>query len=77
MKAIGFVGTGTITEAMVEGLLAEPAHSSNIHVSPLNAQIAARLAAKFDTLIVAADNQAVVDQSDIVIPAIRPQIAGE
>lgn len=77
MKAIGFVGTGTIAEAMVESRLAEPAHSFNIHVSPRNAEFAARLAAKFDTLIAAADNQAVVDQSDIVIPAIRPQIAGE
>ncbi|NTJ62207.1 NAD(P)-binding domain-containing protein [Agrobacterium rhizogenes] len=75
MKAIGFVGTGAITEAMVEGLLVEPAHSSNIHVSPRNAEIAARLAAKFDTVTVAADNQAAVDQSDIVILAIRPQIA--
>ncbi|MGY5802208.1 pyrroline-5-carboxylate reductase [Rhizobium sp. LEGMi12c] len=75
MKVIGFVGTGAITEAMVEGLLAEPAHSFNIHVSPRNAEIAARLSTKFDKVTVAADNQAVVDQSDIVVLAIRPQIA--
>ncbi|MGY5810788.1 pyrroline-5-carboxylate reductase [Rhizobium sp. LEGMi198b] len=75
MKAIGFVGTGAITEAMVQGLLAEPAHVSKIHVSPRNAEIAANLAAKFDSVTVAADNQTVVDHSDIVVLAIRPQIA--
>ncbi|MFS8054849.1 pyrroline-5-carboxylate reductase [Rhizobium sp. BR 317] len=75
MKAIGFVGTGAITEAMVQGLLAEPAYVSEIHVSPRNAEIAARLADKFQNVTVAADNQAVVDQSDVVVLAIRPQIA--
>ncbi|MEF0942721.1 pyrroline-5-carboxylate reductase [Rhizobium sp. BR 362] len=75
MKAIGFVGTGAITEAMVEGLLAEPAYVSEIHVSPRNAETAAGLAAKFDGVTVAADNQTVVDHSDVVLLAIRPQIA--
>ncbi|WP_414091574.1 pyrroline-5-carboxylate reductase [Rhizobium sp. BR 314] len=77
MKTIGFVGTGAIAEAMVHGLLAEPAHVSKVYVSPRNADIAARLAAKFDDVTVAADNQTVVDRSDIVVLAIRPQIAEE
>src|ERR1044072_9304930 len=75
MKSIGFVGTGAITEAMVRGLLAQPAYASEIHVSPRNAEIAARLAAEFDGVTVAADNQMVVDHSNIVVLAIRPQIA--
>lgn len=75
MKSIGFVGTGAITEAMVRGLLAQPAYASEIHVSPRNAEIAARLAAEFDGVTVAGDNQMVVDHSNIVVLAIRPQIA--
>ncbi|MBB4570808.1 pyrroline-5-carboxylate reductase [Rhizobium leucaenae] len=75
MKAIGFVGTGAITEAMVHGLLAKPAYVSEIHLSPRNAETAARLAAKFDSVAVASENQTVVDHSDIVVLAIRPQIA--
>jgi len=74
-KNIGFVGTGAITEAMVRGLLAEPAYASAIHLSPRNADIAARLAAEFDAVQVAPDNQAVVDRSDMVFLAIRPQVA--
>jgi pyrroline-5-carboxylate reductase len=74
-KTIGFVGTGTITEAMVRGLLAEPAYVSTIHVSPRNAEIATRLAADFRSIVIVPDNQAVIDSSDMVCLAIRPQIA--
>lgn len=75
--SIGFVGTGAITEAMVRGLLTEPAYVNEIHVSPRSADVAARLAAEFAAVRVAADNQEVVERSDIVCLAIRPQIAKE
>lgn len=77
IKSIGFVGTGAITEAMVRGLLTEPAYINEINVSPRSADIAARLATAFDAVRVAADNQEVVERSDIVCLAIRPQIAKE
>jgi len=74
---IGFIGTGAITEAMVRGLLSEPAYINEIHVSPRSADVAARLAADFEAVRVATDNQEVVERSDIVCLAIRPQIAKE
>ncbi|OHV18771.1 pyrroline-5-carboxylate reductase [Rhizobium sp. RMa-01] len=77
INSIGFVGTGAITEAMVRGLLAEPAYASEIHVSPRSAHIAATLAAEFASVRIAGDNQTVVDRSDMVFLAIRPQIAEE
>ena len=77
LRSIGFIGTGAITDAMVRGLLAEPAYVSEIYVSPRNADVAAGLAAEFDAVFVAADNQEVVDRSDVVVLAIRPQIAEE
>ncbi|SIR14399.1 pyrroline-5-carboxylate reductase [Rhizobium sp. RU20A] len=76
-STIGFIGTGAITEAMVRGLLAEPAATARIVVSARNAQTAARLAADFPAVEIAADNQAIVDAADLVILAIRPQIAEE
>lgn len=76
-ESIGFVGTGAITEALVRGLLAAPAFSSRIVLSPRSADIAARLAAEFAEVSIAADNQQVVDRSDTVFLAIRPQVAQE
>ena len=74
-KSIGFVGTGAITEAMVRGLLSEPASPTEVHLSPRNAEIAARLFSEFAAVSVAPDNQTVVDRSDLVVLAIRPQVA--
>ncbi|EJZ18983.1 pyrroline-5-carboxylate reductase (plasmid) [Rhizobium sp. Pop5] len=77
IDSIGFVGTGAITEAMVRGLLAEPAYASEIHVSPRSAHIAETLADEFAAVRVSEDNQDVVDRSDMVFLAIRPQVAEE
>ncbi|PDT11129.1 pyrroline-5-carboxylate reductase [Rhizobium sp. M1] len=77
INSIGFVGTGAITEAMVRGLLSAPAYASEIHVSPRSAHIAATLAQEFTAVRIAGDNQTVVDRSDMVFLAIRPQIAEE
>ncbi|WP_296617231.1 pyrroline-5-carboxylate reductase [Sphingomonas sp.] len=72
---LGFVGTGTIAAAMIEGLALSG--SEAIVVSPRNADIAAGLAARFPNVTIAADNQAVVDASDMVVLSVRPQIADE
>lgn len=76
-QKIGFIGTGAITDAMVRGLLAEPAAVRHVMVSMRSADISARLAADFPAVIVAGDNQSIVDDCDTVMLAIRPQIAEE
>lgn len=76
-RKIGFIGTGTITDAMVRGLLAAPAAVPQIMVSSRNAATAARLAADFPAVLVSGDNQTIVDGCDTVVLAIRPQIAEE
>lgn len=68
----GFIGTGTITSAIVEGLAASGTES--ISVSPRSAHIAAHLAARFTHVKIGASNQQVVDNSETVIIAVRPQI---
>jgi pyrroline-5-carboxylate reductase len=72
---LGFVGTGAITEAIVMGALGSELDIKAISVSPRNAAIAAKLAAASPLVHVAADNQAVVDASDMLFLAIRPQVA--
>jgi len=74
---LGFVGAGAITAAIVKGLNAPEGGTDTILVSPRNADVAAALAAKFSNVTVAADNQAVLDGSDVVIIAVRPQVADE
>jgi pyrroline-5-carboxylate reductase len=73
---LGFVGTGTIAAAMIEGLCATSG-APQIIVSPRNADIAADLVARFANVRIAASNQAVLDESDMVLLAVRPQIAAE
>lgn len=73
---LGFVGTGAITSAIVTGLNTAGG-GDTILVSPRNAETAAALAAKFPNVTIAASNQAVLDGSDVVMLAIRPQVATE
>lgn len=73
---LGFVGTGTITAAIVDGLAAAGTDASII-VSPRNAETAAALAAHHCNVRVASSNQQVLDESDVVMLAVRPQIVDE
>ncbi|WP_085032579.1 pyrroline-5-carboxylate reductase [Ensifer aridi] len=68
--SLGFIGTGTMAGAMVEGL-----GGGDILVSPRGAALAADLAVRFAGVQVAESNQSVVDGSETVILSIRPQIA--
>jgi pyrroline-5-carboxylate reductase len=74
---IGFVGTGEITQAIVTGISKTDLASTPIQLSPRNAAIASKLAERHANVTVAADNQAVLDNADLVFLAIRPQIAEE
>lgn len=67
---LGFIGTGAISAAMVEGL-----GGRDVLVSPRGAQVAAALAARFPGVRVAESNQAVVDGCGTVVLAVRPQDA--
>src|SRR3979411_3353973 len=71
---LGFVGTGAITRAIVTGLSSASAEQ-RIRLSPRNANIASELASRFPRVSVASSNQDVLDVSDIVVLAVRPQVA--
>ena len=68
---LGFVGTGTIASAVVRGL-AGAGH--RIAVSERSAAHSSALAAEFPDVVVA-DNQSVVDASDIVFLGLLPEAA--
>ena len=72
---IGFIGSGAITEAMVTGLAGADHGPSKIIVSARNEATSARLAANFVSVEVGLSNQAIVDRADVIVLAIRPQVA--
>lgn len=71
---LGFIGTGTITEAIIHGLMRSSLNVESIIVSPRNRDIASRLEKKYLQVHVGADNQAVIDGSDKVFICLRSQI---
>jgi pyrroline-5-carboxylate reductase len=72
---VGFIGVGTIAEALITGMCAAGKHRADFLLSPRNATLAAGLASRYPFVTVATDNQAVIDGSDIVFLAITPQVA--
>lgn len=75
MVRLGFIGTGTIVAAMVRGLKGSALQDWPVVLSPRNAEVGRRLADELSGVAVAASNQAVIDAADIVILAVRPQVA--
>jgi pyrroline-5-carboxylate reductase len=75
IERIGFIGTGTITEAIVTGLAAQPRGLREVWISPRNQETAARLTHKHAFVRVGCDNQEVADRCTLLCLAIRPQIA--
>jgi len=73
---LGFLGTGTISEAVVRGICTAGINAS-IVVSPRNQERAQQLAADFTQVSIAENNQQVVDNSDWVFIALRRQIVAE
>ena len=74
---LGFVGVGAIASAIVTGLAPDGADALRVTLSPRGATTAAALAARFAGVEIAASNQAVLDASDMVLLAVRSQIAAE
>jgi pyrroline-5-carboxylate reductase len=74
---LGFIGTGTITQAVVIGLLRFGVSFERISLSPRNAETAAALAALDSRVQVCGNNQEVLEASDVVCLAVVPQIAAD
>jgi pyrroline-5-carboxylate reductase len=73
MARLGFIGAGTITDAVVQGLHAAGNTKHDIHLSPRSEARSRALAARYERVIREDSNEAVVAKSDIVFLAVRPQ----
>ncbi|KAB2339655.1 NAD(P)-binding domain-containing protein [Actinomadura rudentiformis] len=73
VKRIGIIGVGEIGRAIVVGLCDAGERSPEVFLSPRGARTAAELSSRYEDVQVCADNQEVVDRSEVVIIAVRRQ----
>ncbi|MFH9068716.1 NAD(P)-binding domain-containing protein [Streptomyces alboflavus] len=77
VKRIGVIGVGEIGRAVVTGLCEGEAGGGEgapeVFLSPRGARAAAELSARYESVRTCADNQEVVDRSDVVFIAVRRQ----
>lgn len=69
---IGFIGTGKIAGAITEGLCLSDVDDLCIYLSPRNSVGSRQLETKYDNVFRLKSNQDVIDASDIVFLALRP-----
>ncbi|MCF7974550.1 MAG: NAD(P)-binding domain-containing protein [Phycisphaerae bacterium] len=72
---LGFIGTGKITAAVVQGLCTSGIDGLSIAVSPRNEATSSFLAQHFSNVRRMHSNQQVLDHADIVCIAVRPDQA--
>lgn len=70
---IGFIGTGKITKAIVKGFCTSGIQDLSISLSPRNDEVGKQLEETFENVTRVASNQKVIDTSDIIFLALRPE----
>ncbi|MEW2286697.1 NAD(P)-binding domain-containing protein [Streptomyces sp. NPDC047841] len=76
-ERVGVIGVGGIGRALVDGLCHGSGEPPEILLSPRGPDTAAELALRYPNARVCAGDQEVVDGSDVVVLAVRPQDRAE
>jgi pyrroline-5-carboxylate reductase len=76
MATLGFVGTGTLAEAVIRGLQQTDARAHRFLLSPRSEEKSRALAAAYDNTTREESNAAVVAKSDIVLLGMLPRQIG-
>ena len=71
---LGFIGTGNIVSDVVIGICKSRIPFKKIIVSPRNKQKALKLKNKFKKVIIAKDNQDVINKSDWIFLGVLPEV---
>jgi pyrroline-5-carboxylate reductase len=73
---IGFIGGGNMAASLIGGLIADGTSPSQIRVAELDTQRAESLQQQFAVQL-AVDNGTLVEESDVVVLAVKPQVLRE
>ncbi len=71
---LGFIGTGKIASSVITGICKSNISYKKIIISPRNKKIAQGLKRKFKKIVIAKDNQQIVDQSNWVFLSVTPTV---
>ena len=71
---LGFVGTGKITSSVVTGICGSKISFKNIIVSPRNRSTAQKLKKKFRKVLIAKNNQEIVNSCNWIFLALTPAV---
>ncbi|MDC3069423.1 ABC transporter substrate-binding protein, partial [Candidatus Pelagibacter sp.] len=71
---LGFIGTGNIVSDVITGICKSKISYKKIIISPRNKKKAKYLKKKFKKIIIAKNNQAVIDMSDWIFLGVLPQV---
>ena len=71
---LGFIGTGNISFDVVTGICKSKISFQKIIVSPRNKKKAQKLNKQFKKVIIAKNNQEVIDRSDWVFLSVLPEV---
>ena len=73
IETIGFIGVGTLSSAVIRGILSNSSKPVAVALSPRSAEVTHRLVGEYPNVTVEADNNAVAQRSDVVFLGMRPQ----
>ncbi|MBW4021611.1 MAG: NAD(P)-binding domain-containing protein [Proteobacteria bacterium] len=76
MASLGFVGTGVLAEAVIRGLQTTEAREHRFLLSPRSEERSRALAAAYPNTTREESNEAVVEQSDMVLLGVLPKQIG-
>ena len=71
---LGFIGTGNIVSDVITGISKSKISYKKIIISPRNKKKAKYLKKKFKKIMIAKNNQAVIDMSDWIFLGVLPQV---
>ena len=74
---IGFIGTGKIASSVILGITSSKIKYKKIIISPRNKNIALKLKKKFNTIIIAKNNDEIVKNCQWVFLSITPEVGNK
>ena len=71
---LGFIGTGRITSSVIIGIFQSNIKFNKIIISPRNKRVAKYLKKRFNRIIIAKDNQEIIDNCNWIFLGITPKV---